>query len=208
MKKLQVQVVAAIVVIVFAAGILLNGGKVHIQWLKFYSVAVFGALLILGIWDRLLWRLGWIQRINAVPRDIRGTWKGRLRSNWVPEGSEESLPEKTAYLVVRQTASTTSITLLTNESKSSSSLAKVTAVEGGGSLDYMYLNQPKMNVEHRSRMHHGSTSLAITGRPTDLLEGRYWTDRETQGELSFDRRSKTAVENYQQAEDLFNNVGD
>ena len=67
MKKLQVQVVAAIVVIVFAAGILLNGGKVHIQWLKFYSVAVFGALLILGIWDRLLWRLGWIQRINAVP---------------------------------------------------------------------------------------------------------------------------------------------
>jgi hypothetical protein len=202
-NKLQVQAVAAVVVIVFAGGILLSGGKVQIHWLKFYSVAVFGALVLLALWDKFIWHLAPIQRLKSTPRDIRGTWKGELRSNWIPSDAESSLPDKTAYLVVRQTASTTSIVLLTDESKSSSDLAKVTSIDGGASLDYMYLNQPKMSVEHRSRMHHGSTSLAITGRPPDCLEGRYWTDRGTQGELAFNLHSDSYVENYEQAESLF-----
>src|ERR1019366_91041 len=92
MNKLQVQVVAGAVVVIFAAGILFSGGKIQIQWLKFYSVAVFGALLVLGVWERFLWHLAPIQRIKSVPRDIRGTWKGTLRSNWVAQGSEEALP--------------------------------------------------------------------------------------------------------------------
>lgn len=191
------------VVIVFAAGILLSGGEVQIQWLKFYSGAVFVSLMLLAAWDRVFWHLGPIQRLKSVPRDIRGTWKGELRSNWVPPDSELPLPEKIAYLVVRQTASNTSIILLTDESKSSSNLAKVTSMDGNASLDYMYLNQPKMSVEHRSRMHHGSTSLAVTGRPTDRLEGRYWTDRGTQGELAFSLRSDSYAENFEQAESMF-----
>jgi len=45
--------------------------------------------------------------------------------------------------------------------------------------------------------------LSDLGRPADRLEGRYWTDRETQGELTFSLRSATAVESYEQAEKLF-----
>jgi len=52
-------------------------------------------------------------------------------------------------------------------------------------------------------MHHGSTSLDITGCPTTRLRGRYWTERENQGELDFNERRKRAVDDFEQAVALF-----
>jgi hypothetical protein len=79
----------------------------------------------------------------------------------------------------------------------------VTSADGASSLDYMYLNRPHSSVEHRSRMHHGSTSLDITGCPATRLRGRYWTDRDTKGELDFaERRSKTS-DDFDEARALF-----
>jgi hypothetical protein len=46
----------------------------------------------------------------------------------------------------------------------------------------MSLNRPDSRVEHRSRMHHGSASLDVTGCPATRLRGRYSTDRDTKGE--------------------------
>ena len=75
--------------------------------------------------------------------------------------------------------------------------------DGSASLDYMYLNRPDSRFEHRSRMHHGSTSLDITGLPAKRLHGRYWTDRDSKGELDFVERKKHAAEDYQEAAGLF-----
>jgi hypothetical protein len=52
-------------------------------------------------------------------------------------------------------------------------------------------------------MHHGSASLDIIGRPASRLEGRYWTDRDTKGELEFVERRHQMVEGYQEAEAIF-----
>jgi hypothetical protein len=77
-----VQVVASVVVAVFAAGIWLTGGKVDIGWLRFFSAAVLVATGILWLWESSLWRLAIVQRTRAVPRNINGTWKGTLESFW------------------------------------------------------------------------------------------------------------------------------
>jgi len=71
------------------------------------------------------------------------------------------------------------------------------------SFDYMYVNRPDSRVEHRSRMHHGSTSLDIVGRPATRLRGRYWTDRDTKGELEFGVRSSKVIDGYAEARKLF-----
>lgn len=203
MRRILVQVVAFVVVAVFAIGIWSTGGAIEASWLRFFSAAVLVATVVLGVWEHFLWHTTIAQTIPQVPRDIRGTWEGSLESLWTDPATGEPPPSKTVYLVVRQSASDVSVTLFSNESISRSSLATVTALGAGASLDYMYLNRPDSRFEYRSRMHHGSASLEISGKPAARLRGRYWTDRESRGELDFDRRNLTPVEDFNEARRLF-----
>ncbi len=176
-SRVLVQAVATIVVLVFAAGIWLTGGRVDIGWLRFFWAAVLLATGLLWLWERFLWKIPLIQRIGAVPRDVIGTWRGLLESFSEDPTTGKRVPAKPAYLVVRQTASTVSVILLTDESKSVSSLGVVSQGEGVASLDYIYLNRPGSKVEGRSRMHHGSASLDVTGLPATRLRGRLWESK-------------------------------
>lgn len=198
-RRTTVQVIAAVVIIVFAIGILLTGGTLETSWLRFYSIAVLLGVIVLGAWDSWLWRTPLAQRFNSVPRDLRGTWRGVLASAWVDPSTGKQIAPKTVFLVIRQTAGTVSCVLLTDESKSVSSLGAVTNSGVSVTLDYLYLNRPDSRYEGHSRMHHGSTVLDVSGRPAARLKGRYWTDRDSKGELDFKERSGDIVDDYDQA---------
>jgi hypothetical protein len=202
-RKIFIQVVAVTVVAVFAAGIHFSGDGVKATWLRFFSAAVFLATCLVAAWDHFIWRLPLAHKIPGVPRNVRGTWKGTLESFWKdPETGMVPVP-KSAYLVVRQTASGATITLLTNESRSSSTLAKLSDDGSARFLDYMYLNFPDSRFEAHSRIHHGSTSLEIIGNPPTRLKGKYWTNRDSRGVLDFFARSTALVEDFDTAEKLF-----
>ena len=201
-SRIFVQIIVGLVICVFAAGIWVSGDIPKLQWLRFYSGAVVVVLAALAAWNNWLWRLSAVQRFGSVPRDIRGTWKGTLASLWKDEHGISPRP-KTAYLVVRQSASRVSVVLLTDESRSVSSLARVSSDQTTASLDYMYLNTPDSRLEERSRIHHGSASLDITGQPSSRLRGRYWTNRESRGELDFTARVPQTADDYDQAERAF-----
>jgi hypothetical protein len=201
-SRIRVQFIVALVIMVFAVGIWASGDTLRLQWLRFYSVAVVVVLIALAAWDNWLWRLPLLQRVANVSRDIRGTWKGNLDSFWKDETG--SLPaRKTAYLVVRQSAWRVSVVLFTEESRSASSLARVSSDGTTVSLDYMYLNRPDSRLEERSRIHHGSTSLDIIGLPATRLRGRYWTNRDSRGELDFTTRVPQVTEDYEEAARAF-----
>lgn len=202
-NRVFVQAVASIVVLVFALGILFTGGEVELGWLRFYSVAVLIAVIVLNLWDRWLWRLPVSQRLQAVPRDIRGTWRGTLTSLWVDPETGKTPPRKLAFLVVRQTASTVTAQLLTNELRSMSTMARVEMRDGQHHLQYLFVGEPKPEVEHRSRMHRGATLLIVEGRPANRIAGRYWTDRDSKGELVFDARHRDTADSYEAAMSAF-----
>jgi hypothetical protein len=202
-SKLTTQIVVAIVIVVFVVGTWLKSRQIDLGWLKYFSTAVSIVGLVFWLWDSVLWRVSFVQQLPGVPRCIRGTWKGELKSYWTDPRTGKQIAPKTAYLVVRQSASTVAITLLTNESRSSSSLAEVREVDGSSVLAYMYLNRPEISVEDRSRMHHGSCVLDIYGSPATRLRGRYWTDRDTRGELDFGSQSKKLADNFDSAAALF-----
>lgn len=202
-RNIFIRVVAAIVLGVFSIGTWITSGKLDVGWLRFFSAGVLVATALLATWDLWLWRLPPIQRIPGVPRSVRGTWKGTLTSFWQDPATGKRIDPKSAYLAVRQTSTLVSVKLLTDESKSSSSLAAVSVPDGTAVLDYLYLNRPKASFEHKSRMHHGSTVLDIIGNPAKRLDGRYWTDRDSRGELSFTERSKKIADDYVDAVGLF-----
>ena len=202
-RRLLVQVVAGIVVLVFAIGIWSTGDTFKPGWLRFLSAAVLVATIALGVWDRWLWSLPLVQRIPRVPRDVRGTWRGTLTSFWTDPATAERPDPKIVFLAIRQSASQLTAVLFTDESSSRSSLASLSDDGTGVSLAYMYLNRPDSRFEHRSRMHNGSVFLEITGRPASRIRGRYWTDRDSRGELDFDQRKSRTVDDFREATMLF-----
>lgn len=202
-RTIVIRLAAIVALSVFTAGTYITSGELDISWLRFLSAAVFITTVLLALWDTWIWRFPWIQLIPGVPRNVRGTWKGTVTPFWEDPSTGKRRDPKPAYLVIRQTATLVSACLLTDESKSASSLAAVSGSDGAVTLDYLYLNRPKASVEDRSRMHHGSTVLEIAGKPAKRMEGRYWTDRDTRGELVFIRRSGKLADDYEDAVHLF-----
>lgn len=189
--------------VVFAIGIWSSGETVNPGWLRFFSAAVLVATIVLGVWDRWLWRLTFIQRIPTVPRDVRGTWKGTLSSFWEDPSTSRRPDPKNVFLVIHQSAFQLTVVLITDESTSRSSLASLSDDGTQASLAYMYLNRPDSRVEHRSRMHNGSAFLEITGRPATRIRGRYWTDRDSRGEMDFNQRNSRLIDDFREATTMF-----
>lgn len=204
--RLQVQAVVLVTVLVFAVGMLATGDNPNPAWLRFYSYAVTSAVVLVTAWDRWLWRLAISQKVAAVPRNLNGTWKGVLTTFWVDPETDAVPAPKLAFLVVRQTATTVSVTMFTDQMRSVSSLASLSGVDGQRSLDYMYLSRPDSRYEKRSPIHHGSTSLDVTGNPPDRLCGRYWTNRDSRGELDFSERRWGFADTYDTAIRMFGGV--
>lgn len=203
-RAIVIRASVGVAVVVFVIAAWIQDGQPDLSALKLVSVAILACTAIFNLWDFWLWRLPLAQRIPGVSRSVRGTWKGRLTSFWVDPATGSSPPPKNVYLVVQQTASVVSVKLLTDESKSTSALAVVSEVDGAYLLTYLYLNKPDMRVEHRSRIHHGSTVFDVSGNPARRLKGRYWTDRDSKGELDFaDRNKKKLADDFVEAAALF-----
>jgi hypothetical protein len=202
-RNVLIRVIVSVVVVVLFIQTWVQSGKSDFGLSKVFSAAVLVATIIIALWDIWLWRLPLAQRIPGTPRCIRGTWQGVLTTFWIDPKTGVSPDPKKVYLVIRQSASHVSVKLLTNESRSSSAFATIKLEDGSCELLYLYLNRPDSRHESRSRMHHGSTTLDLSGSPVKRLKGRYWTDRDTRGELDFDKRNSEIVDDFDEAARLF-----
>lgn len=188
---------------IFAVSSWVTSGKLDLTWLRYFSAAVLVSTVVLTAYDLWLWRLPPVQRLPGVPRSVRGTWQGTVESMWVDPATGSTIDSVEAYLVVRQTSTTVTIRLVTEESCSSSTLARVAQPDGFAVLDYLYLNRPRAAVRDRSSIHHGSVALEVSGTPAHRLAGRYWTDRDSKGELHFETRRSKIVDDFADAAALF-----
>lgn len=203
---LLLRIIAIIISAVFVVAIWITTGRFEPSFLQFFSIAVLVCSLLLFIWDRWAWKLSIFQAIPGVTRDISGTWETTLESLWVDPATGKSPDPKTVYIIVRQTSSSASVTLISNESKSKSSLARVVREDGSWLLHYLYTNEPHVDLRVKSPIHHGSGVLSITGSPAKRIAGSYWTDRDSKGKLALARRSKKYAEDFEEGIELFSDA--
>jgi hypothetical protein len=197
------RVIAVIISVVFVAGSWITTGSPDTSLLSSFSIAVLVCSVSLILWDRYFWKLPPIQAIPGVARNISGTWESTLESLWVDPATGNNPDAKTVYLVIRQTSSKASVTLISNESLSKSSLARVVREEGSWVLHYIYTNEPQVDLRARSPIHHGSGVMSIVGSPVKRLSGSYWTDRDSKGKLTLLRRSAKHADDFEEGENLF-----
>lgn len=198
-----VRFIAAIVAAVLVAGTWASTGHPDFTLLRFLSIAVFIVTLLLALWNSVLWHLKPVQYLKGVDRDLRGTWEADLESFWIDPKTGTRLPVKTVYVVIRQTSSSISVTLISNESRSRSSIARLVVEDGSFTLHYLYTNEPSQAHRDHSPIHHGSGVLAVVGQPAKRIAGAYWTDRDSKGNLTLKRRVRKLGDDFQDCVGFF-----
>jgi hypothetical protein len=143
--------------------------------------------LVYAIWDGWLWRAPLLRKASARPI-MRGLWRGELRptaDSQIPEGGNKGpIP---MYIVVHQRFWSTRIEQFTEESysKSRSYFWERCTDDSIESLGFVYENQPRQAHRHRSPRHLGVCWLRIPSKLPTTIEGWYFTDRYTQGDMDF-----------------------
>lgn len=188
-------------VLVFAALIwgtllVIDGTAVSIALLKPLNPVVGVVMFGLLAFERWLWRWHRLYPWFVSIPDLNGTWKGTFKSDFI-DADGSAYPETVSFLVIRQTLSSLSVRLITNRSNSAfASGAIETERDGIKNLVGVYTAHSKALDQLANPPHQGATILRIIGRPPRELEGCYWTDRKSQGELRFTTRIKRQVESY------------
>lgn len=201
-------VIRAIVVIVsavFFAGSWVTTGAPNTNLFSLFSAAVFACTVLLLLWDRWAWKWKISQVIPGVSRDVSGTWQGTLESLWKDPATCKTPAVKTVYVVVRQTSSAASVTLISDESRSKSSFAGLVHGDGSWLLHYVYTNEPLLELRRHSSIHYGSAVLSVVGSPAKRLEGGYWTDRDSKGRLKLTKRSRKLADDFEEAKEVLAN---
>lgn len=197
MNRRQIQAVAGVTAAVgLAISVVTGGSEAPAVALKVYSYGTSIAVALFLTYEHALWHWPIVRRLNRIP-DLRGTWRGELRSSFLRDG--KLLDPIPTILRIKQTASTQLITLFTGESSSVTEQSRlVRTPDDRWVLTWTYSNTPRPAVRHRSDCHFGTAE--VTYDEHSGLNGSYYTDRLTRGELELHEHSQTVYSSVQTAD--------
>jgi len=194
---------AIIYVTVFAWTVLLyvEGEAIHSTLLRPLSTATTVVIWVALAFDLYLWKLPIFNWFVKRPV-IDGTWRVELRSNWIDPKTNAPMPTIIAYMVVRQTLSSLSMRLLTEESISTLVGTEIVCSEDGlYCISGVYRNEPWYDFRQRSEIHYGGLWLQIADeKEKKTITGHYWTDRNTAGSMKLTERVSKRVQSFAAAQ--------
>lgn len=153
-------------------------------------------LLVIGVFVKWGWKLkvfrGWLV---SFP-DLNGTWVGYIYSDWInPQTGEKPSPIP-VMLTVNQSFFHVSCLMRTSEMESYS-YAEGFIVDPDRQIKniaYSYTSKPRLSLSERSIPHDGTAVFQIIETPKLRLNGRYWTERTTKGEIKLEYHSSELLE--------------
>jgi len=144
------------------------------------------AVVVVVIWDIAAWRIMGLQGLTRRP-DMRGAWRVTMTphpDSHIPTGGNWGPID--GFLEVRQTFWAIHLRLYTEQSASQSTAASwlPTFESAVDALTFAYLNTPKVSEMPRSTRSAGACSLTPTSLKPTAMDGYYFTDRLTMGDIS------------------------
>jgi SMODS-associating 2TM, beta-strand rich effector domain len=201
----HLSVLIALAAAIWAASLILGGVALPPGLLRPFSTVTGVLGLLLLAFDKYLWRIPFLHPWFIEMPNIRGVWKAEIRSNWVNPETGQRIGPIGGFMVIRQTYSSISMRLINRESASKLLAARILSEPDGlFCVTGVYSNEPKHSIRGRSPIHYGSLLLNIRSNPPTSLDGHYWTDRGTQGELRLTERRNAFPEDYDAAVLAFN----
>lgn len=175
--------------IVIWVGILYISGtplQINVEAVKKLPDVVTIYMILYFVFTRWGWRLAIFQGWLVPFPDLTGTWEGTLSTTWTNPNTGQTPSDIEIRLVVRHDFNRLSCVLYTAESMSWSTAATLYSNDDDAikRLSYTYINQPDAAVRDRSAISNGAAILRLIEGKSKRLEGQYWTDRKTTGDIS------------------------
>lgn len=143
-----------------------------------YAGEAIGVAAILVLcYEKLFWRYD--PFINTPY--IAGEYQGVIVSNY-------DRKKRCGTVKIKQTFLSVEVVVKTGESESRSVSGTIEEIFGRLELIYTYINEPKLSVRDRSTIHFGTATFIIDKK--NYLEGGYYTDRNTSGDMKFTKINK------------------
>ena len=195
----QIQIVAYLVSGAYSRALLVAGLHLPNSTLKALTILPIVIVGLFAVFDGYLWRIWPIRSVITNRPRLRGTWTGNLISYRINDkGIETCLPPIPIIVVVHQTYSVVSVTLMTAESQSRSIVATIhTDSHRRFTLYYHYINVPELPRRKVSQIHFGGTALHVSQLDPTHVRGEYWTDQDSKGTLELTLKSKSIVGSFE-----------
>jgi len=185
--------------------LLAEGTVIPIHSFKPVGLAITISILLYGLFEKWVWKWRLFHPWFVSTPNISGTWKGQLISNWINPETNQLIPAIEAYLIIRQTLHSIQVKLVT--SQSSSDLIGGRLKKKGDStyqITGVYINTAKLSYREKSPIHFGGILLEVQENSILMLEGHYWTDRKTGGEMFFKEHKNIICASFEDAKNIFN----
>ena len=167
-----------------------------LDFLKPLSFVVIVDAFIVSIFVKWLWKLKLFYPWFVPFPDLNGTWKGVLKSNWKCPNTGKKPNEIPTILTINQTFTNVSCVMRTGElcSESFTSGFIINLETDSTHIVYSYKSDPKADIKYRSAPHFGTAKLSVVNNQL-ILDGEYWSSRETTGtiHLKFWKKEKLDI---------------
>jgi hypothetical protein len=190
-------------VVLWALTLLLSGQHLSSALLRPLSAVTSAVVLLSVAFEFWLWKLPALQGWLVKRPVIEGTWRAEILSNWKND-SGNTLPPIEGYVVIKQTLLNLSLRLMTSESSSHLIGTEIVcASDGTYCVSGVYQNEPRYQDRNHSEIHFGAVWLQVVGSPAHIIQGHYWTDRKTAGEMRLTERQEIELADFKSAQTYF-----
>jgi len=155
----------------------INSKFIKIDLLDRLSYAITLSTFFTAFYEQFLWK--YFTFCNKIPK-IFGEYKAKIDYSY-----QDQCGTKMIDATIKQTYLTTKVFLTTDEVTSITLTSDIVNDNDEMILYYTYRTTPKMKFSKENPINLGATRLVIKG---DVLEGIYWTARNTVGDINMKKK--------------------
>ena len=191
-KKYYIWAIVVSVLLIFGILFLIKVGLNHPTLKEMFQLVpttVTIELVLVGLFTKWIWKWKILHPWFVVKPDLSGRWEGKLHYIWTDKDGVRNEGDRDTKVTIIQSFNHIVVKLRTIESTSRSVAASFDIDEHRGISDlyYTYINEPKVTIQDRSKIHYGTTRLTFDLHHPTTLTGEYWTSRDTKGIMSLSK---------------------
>lgn len=145
----------------------------------FVGQTVTITLIIMGIYERCLWKYNPLEKIP----NINGEYLGNIEYTY-----NGMVGKKKTSIIIKQSLLYTSVRITTNEITSRSITSSIVFENEEFVLYYNYLTNPKIKFIKENPIQYGTCRIILNSKTE--LHATYWTTQKTIGDIYLKRKAK------------------
>jgi hypothetical protein len=199
--KLIVTISIALATIVAIAYIIILGNQFNLS--NGIRAISFGITITTFFWLFYFatgWKLWGSKELFYRP-NLNGTWSGVLKSDWKNKNGD-TIGDLEFYIVIRQSFLRIHFTTFTDSFIGTSYSETLSLKKEIGLKNVAYLYRKETSQDDNEVLQEGASELRLIDSTPRKLEGKYWSNRKTNGKINVSFLSEKIVDSYNQAKSL------